>query len=74
MDNKEFSKLAKQLWSLAKVKAKNEAIREIDESDFQLEIKNDQFGPRVQMYFFSENGGEIVFSCEYDIKNHVFKD
>ena len=74
MDNKEFSKLAKQLWSLAKAKAKKEAAKRIDESDFQLEIKNDQFGPRVQMYFFSENGREIVFSCAYDMKENKFKD
>ena len=74
MDNQEFSKLAKQLWSLAKEKAKKEAGKKIDEPDFQLEIINDQFGPRMRMYFFSKNGREIVFSCDYDMKNHVFKD
>ena len=71
MNNKEFSELAKKVYGIAKEKAIKKAGNPLKYMDFLLDIKDDQFGPRMAMWFHGKNG--VVFHCDYDMKKNEFK-
>ncbi len=72
MDNREFSELAKKVLKIAEEKARGRAKKSLKYVDFILDMKDDQFGPRMTMWFHGNK--EVVFKCEYDMENDGFKE
>ena len=73
MTNQEFSKLAMEVLKKAKSMAKKEAKRQgvvVNETDFEANIKDNEYGQKVDMWFFSEDQlNKEPFTCTYYIKS-----
>ena len=85
MTNQEFSDLAMEVLKKAKSLAKKEAKKRkitINEKDFEIDIMDNEYGQKVEMWFFSDNQlAKEPFNCTYyikgvhsGIKNNQFKD
>ena len=73
MTNQEFSDLAMEVLKKAKSLAKKEAKKRkitINEKDFEIDIMDNEYGQKVEMWFFSDNQlAKEPFNCTYYIKS-----
>lgn len=74
MENKEFSALALEVLKTARIKAKKEVVKKLDEAPFQVEIVDMEYGKKIHVWFFKKKCKGVLYNCTYDIEKNEFEE